>query len=444
MKQPFIRSTRLADYLVAIVLVLVPFHAFLTVWGSALVGHYTALRLWDDALLLVVSGIACFWLAKDAVLRRWFAGGLLVRLIAAYAALTILLGLISYVKGDVAPKALTYGVLVNLRFLAWFLAVLLTAQRSSFLRRYWLRLVVVPAAVVVVFAVLQYTALPHNFLSHFGYNASTTIAPIETINHNTRYIRVQSTLRGANPLGAYVVLVVSTLGVLFVQGRRRTVCVVFGVVSLFALYASGSRSAWIGAFLSLAVVAWLQLKTHRTRIIFGVIGIGILALGASAFLLLRNNISLENAVLHTQKHSAVAASSNSAHASAVKTGLKDVLHQPFGDGPGTAGPASEYNSPHPVRIAEDYYVQIAQETGWLGLALFLSIAILVAVELYAQTSESRLALVAFAGFAGIALVSLLSHAWTDDTLAFLWWGLAGIALAKPLPKGRELDAKRAD
>jgi hypothetical protein len=112
-----------------------------------------------------------------------------------------------------------------------------------------------------------------------------------------------------------------------------------------------------------------------------------------------------------------------------------VFRQPFGDGPGTAGPASVYNGNHGSRIAEDYYVQIAQETGWLGLALFLSVVVLVAMELYAQIGISRLALLLFASLIGVSFVNLLSHAWADDTLAFVWWGLAGIALGKPL-KGK--------
>jgi hypothetical protein len=35
----------------------------------------------------------------------------------------------------------------------------------------------------------------------------------------------------------------------------------------------------------------------------------------------------------------------------------------------------------------------------------------------------------FASLIGITFINFLSHAWTDDTLAYLWWGLAGIALA---------------
>jgi hypothetical protein len=358
-----------------------------------------------------------------------FFRSLLVRLILAYAVLTLLLGAISYAKGDVTVKALAYGILVNLRFFVWFLAVLLTARNSSLLRRNWLKLLLIPAAMVVVFGVLQYTVLPHNFLAHFGYNAATTIAPIETINHNNSYIRVQSTLRGANPLGAYIVVVLSALGVLFVHGKRKVLCVAFGVVALAALYASGSRSAWIGTATSLGVIAWLHLQSQRSRLIFGGIGLAAVVVLAGTYLLLKNNVSLQNEVLHTQQHSAVATTSNGAHASALKNGITDVFHQPFGDGPGTAGPASVYNGSHPARIAENYYVQIAQETGWLGLGLFLAILMLVVMELYEQAYNSRLALVMFASFIGIAFINLLSHAWADATLAYLWWGLAGIALA---------------
>jgi hypothetical protein len=195
MKSITTSSTKVAQALVAAVLVLVPFHAFLTVWGSTLVGHYTLLRLWDDLALLLVAGAATVCLVRDAGTRAWFMESLLVRLIAAYAGLTILLGAVSLARGDVSAKALGYGLLVNLRFLAWFLSVLLVAQRAPVLGKHWVRLVLGPAAVVAVFGALQFTVLPHDFLAHFGYHAATTIAPIETINHNSHYIRVQYRVR---------------------------------------------------------------------------------------------------------------------------------------------------------------------------------------------------------------------------------------------------------
>lgn len=433
MKQLLTPANKFADAVAAIVLAGVPFYAFLTVWGSALVGHYTALRLWDDALLLVLALLAGWWVVKDRSLREWFIHSLLVRLIFAYVLLTLLLGTVALAKGEVTLKALVYGVMINLRFPVWFLAVLLTARRSPYLRRNWLRLLLVPAAIVVVFAVLQYTILPHDFLGHFGYSATTTIAPIETINHNSHYIRAQSTLRGSNPLGAYLVIVLSALAVFALRGgRRRWVCVLFGAVALAALYASGSRSAWIGALLAIGLVIWLSLDTRRKRLIFGGSSILVLALAGGSYLLLQHSTALQNEVLHTQTNSVSRTTSNGAHLSATTDGIKDVLHQPLGDGPGTAGPASVYNGQHPARIAEDYYVQIAQETGWLGLALFLSIVLLVAIELYEQAGTSPLNLVLLASLFGLSFVGLLSHNWADDTLAYVWWGLAGIALARPV------------
>ncbi len=426
-----ITSGRLANTLVASVLVVVPFHAFLTVWGSQIVGHYTALRLWNGVVLSLLVSITVWWLSKDTKVRAWFMGSLLVRLILAYAALTLMLGIVSWFRGDVSPGALAYGVFINLRFLAWFLAVLLTAQRSPWLAGKWVRLVLVPAAVVVAFAVLQYTVLPHSFLTHFGYGPKTVEA-IETINNNPDYIRVQSTLRGANPFGAYLVLILSVLGGLFMASRRRVVCAVFGALAAFALFASGSRSAWGATAVSLAIIVWFWLPKGRSRLVFAGVA-GVFAVAAIAgFFALRHQADLQNAILHTQDSSNISVTSNEAHASALRQGLRDVAQQPLGAGPGTAGPASVHNTVGGPRIAENYYVQIGQEVGWLGLALFLSIIVLVGLELF-QARASLLALVLFASFVGLALVNFVSHAWTDDTLAYLWWGLAGIALAHPLP-----------
>ncbi|MEJ0072844.1 MAG: hypothetical protein WDN27_02010 [Candidatus Saccharibacteria bacterium] len=111
-----------------------------------------------------------------------------------------------------------------------------------------------------------------------------------------------------------------------------------------------------------------------------------------------------------------------------------MLHQPLGDGPGTAGPASEYNGSHPARIAENYYVQIAQEPAGWAWALFLCIVVLVGLELYARVGSSPPGAHRLRQPHRLSFVNLLSHAWADDTLAYVWWGLAAIALAKPIKK----------
>jgi O-antigen ligase len=217
-----------------------------------------------------------------------------------------------------------------------------------------------------------------------------------------------------------------------------------GAIATVALFASGSRSAWIGVVLAVLVIVWRRLPSRQARVVMAVSCVGVAVLAASLFVALRDNTDVQNAILHTQTNSHVATTSNSAHLDATVDGLRDVVHQPLGDGPGTAGPASAHNGTHGVRVAENYYVQIAQETGWLGLTLFIAIVTLVAAELYQRAKTSPLALTLLAALVGMSFVNLLSHAWADDTLAFLWWGLAGIALsAPPAKKGKHARVSSA-
>ena len=202
--------------------------------------------------------------------------------------------------------------------------------------------------------------------------------------------------------------------------------------SVVVLFFTFSRSAWFGAALSVIVILFLSHLSRKTQRIALIAGGVLVVICAVLALSLRNDIKFQNFVFHTQKHSAVKSTSDQGHLLALRTGLKDVAHHPLGYGPGTAGPASYYNTGHPVRIAENYYVQIGQETGWLGLMLFILINIGVGSLLYFRR-EDPLALSLLASLIGLTLINMFSHAWADDTLCYVWWGLAGVALA-PLPK----------
>ena len=47
---------------------------------------------------------------------------------------------------------------------------------------------------------------PLDFLTHFGYNKDTTIAPYDLIDANPNAPRAFATLRGPNDYGAYLIL----------------------------------------------------------------------------------------------------------------------------------------------------------------------------------------------------------------------------------------------
>ena len=292
---------------------------------------------------------------------------------------------------------------------------------------------------VAAIGLLQIFILPHDFLRHFGYGPHT-IPVIETINNNLHYIRIASTLRGANPLGAYLLIPISLLTVLLLNPKRRTwLQAGFLVELLLVLFFSFSRSAWIGAALSIGLILLLSVRTRPSRIMtLSIIGALVVA-GAGLTVAFHRSPRFENFVFHTQKHSAVRTTSDENHLTALKTNAKDILRQPLGRGPGTAGPASLYNVGHQPRIAENYFVQVAQETGWLGFSLFMLINAGVGYLLWLRRADP-LALSLFASLIGLTFINLLSHAWADDTLAYVWWGLAGIAMAPDSKAGQKAEA----
>ncbi len=427
----------------ALILLLMPFHAFLTVSTASLIDHYTAIRLWKEVILVIVGLGTLLLIAIDHKIRSHTLTRRLVWLIFAYVILNLVYGLYVYWKGDVSLKALGYGLVSDLRFPLFFLVTWSMALRTRRLRYHWQILVLSACTGVVAFGLLQAFILPNNFLSFFGYGPGT-IDPFETINQNSDYVRIASTLRGPNPLGAYLIVPISVLTMILVRTKlRRNWHFALLGGALITLFFSFSRSAWIGAAVSMAIILALSIKTKKLqRQVMVAACVGILSLAGLGFAL-RDNSQFQNIVFHTEDKSVIKTSSNDGHLSALQDGAGDIVDNPLGDGPGTAGPASVYN-PHPpeTRIAENYFIQIGQETGILGMLLFILINLGVGYLLWLRRGDP-LALSLFASLIGLTLVNLLSHAWADDTLAYVWWGLAGIAMAPSLVKPTPEPAKTA-
>lgn len=423
-------SVRSANWLVVIVLALVPFHAILTVWGASLGLNYDLLRLWSAFLLLGLSGIVIFWLCTDQDLRNWAKQSYLVRLVAVFATLSVLFGLRGVLLGSVGWEAFGLGLLLNLRYLVFFVVVMFLTRYSTWLREYWFTITMGAGVVVAAFATLQYTVLPHDILRHIGYG-SATIEPFDTINSNADFIRVSSTLRGANPLGAYLLVLITLLVALWGKLSRRVVWSIALGLFAVALFASFSRSAWIGTIASVGIVMLSGLRSRFSRGQLGLILLGIVILTGVAFTAFRGNVFVQNAIFHTDDVSKVAKSSNDQRESALRTAAIQVTKEPLGRGTGSAGPASVHNTAAPSRIAENYYLQIGQETGWFGLFAYLALTVAVGFQLW-QFRRDRVAFGLFAAFVGLGIVNMVSHAWADDTLAFIWWGLAGMMIGSNL------------
>ncbi len=429
---------------IAAVIVIAPFYAPMVIWLSTDVHHLDLLRAWKEIALVFLSFIILFlFLDYQRVFKDLPKRPLLI-LAGLYSLLVIGYGVWDLLGKSITSDAVAYGLLTDLRPVAVLTVAVVTftiSQHKRFGEFPWQKIVIIPAFVVIGFGLLQMTVLPKDFLRHVGYSQSTVV-PYQTVDNQLDIVRVQSTARGPNPLGAYLVVIIVLFTELFIEskGRRRLYWGVAIGCSLVVLYGTYSRSAEAGlllAWLALALIHYRQFLRQNLAPLAGVV-----LLTASLLFIFRNTYLVQNDLFHTSNRSRSPVSSNAERTQAIKSGLEDVWHDPLGRGVGTAGPASLRNRQAPPRIAENYYVQIGQEVGWLGVILFVAINIRL-VQLLWRDRQNMLPRVLLASLVGLTFVNMVSHAWTDDTLAYVWWGLAGIAVAPIIVRESQRKAQKA-
>jgi len=423
------RTSKRLQIALGVILVLLPLHALITTWAASTFGHFDLIRIWKE-LLLVPIGLWAIWNAYSTDYLKVVSKQRLVQLMVLYGVLTLGLGLLAVNGQQVSRTALIYALIINLRFFAIFIIALLVGMHP-FIQSHWKQIVLIPAVAVVGFGLLQQFVLSPDWLRHVGYGSST-IQAFQTVDQKPQYARIQSTLRGANPLGVYLSMIFLACVSFFLIAKKPKwkwgVAVAAVVIVLAGTY---SRSAWVGAAGGLGLLLWIHYSSPKAHKIFLLSATVLLFLGIGSILALRSNSILKNTLLHTDNSSMSAESSNAVRRQAMISGAKEVMSEPLGRGPGTAGPASVRNTGHTPRIAENYYIQIGQEVGIIGMSMFIAITLFVGYVLWTQRGD-QLALILLVSLVAISIANLLSHAWADDTISLLWWGLAGFALSRDI------------
>jgi len=414
----------LAVYRIGLLVVLlgVVLHAPLSVWLSSLWPDYTELiKAWKEILLFGLAIIAALLLTKERKWRRLLQARL-VQLCLGFILLHLLL-LPLFWQG-LAPSVA--GLMIDLRFIAAFLLFYILTVLDPGALRSLVKTTAVGAIIIVGFGLLQITVLPDDFLTHIGYG-KTTITPYSTIDKNPDFVRINSTTRGPNPLGAMGVIYVSLLLAWLMYRWRRlptagqlwTVSGIF--VTLAVIFASFSRSAYAALIASVGIIGVLASKISAKYLFMG-LG-GMVVAGLAVVGLLGSSDWFANVVLHEDPESVVVEKSNPAHLASLEEGASRLARQPLGAGVGSTGSAVLYGTQDGPTI-ENYYLFVAHEAGWLGLAGFMAIVILALKELY-HRRNSWLGVALFASGLGLAIIGLLLPVWTDDTTSITWWALTG-------------------
>ena len=414
----------LAVYRAGLLLVLfgVVVHAPLSVWLSGFWPDYTELiKAWKEIVLFGLAIIAALLLMRDGKWKQ-LLNSRLVQLSLGYIVLHLLL-LPLFWHGLMPAVA---GLMIDLRFVAAFLLFYILVMFDHGALSKIVKTIVIGAGVVVGFGLLQITVLPDDILTHLGYSKST-ITPYNTIDTNPDYVRINSTTRGPNPLGAMALLYI-TLLVVWLMAKWQKMSesqrwygfagVMAGVAVLFASF---SRSAYVAVIISVAVAGALILRISRKKLLAGFGILAVIAVGVVA--LLGSSDWFKNVVLHEDPESSVVEKSNNAHVASLQDGVSRLMKQPLGAGVGSTGSAVIYGDKSGPTI-ENYYLFVAHEAGWLGLAGFIVLMVLIFRQLYLK-KNSWLAVATLSSGIGLAVIGLLLPVWTDDTVSITWWALAG-------------------
>lgn len=409
------------------VFVLLPFHAFLSTWGGTEIGPLWIWKSWKELLLSGMFAVVLVWLViSPGRLRDLFSKQYVV-LLALYVLLTLAMaGIFLNANGADATAA---GLAMNLRYLlAAVLAYILF--RYGNLGEGWLKkagwFLIGTGAFVAIIGILQTLVLPSDFLVRFGYDKETTIAPYTLVDDNPDFLRAFATLRGPNDFGAFLILPI----VLVIAYARRLPLWVSAPALFFmswALVLSSSRSAWLGVLTAFAayggVYVWKRLP--RRYLLGGFVA--LVVAGAVGLYAAVNVPVLRMAVFHSSPGDpSLTEGSTDDHIVATLGGISRVAANPLGCGPGCAGPASYYGDE--PKISESYFVQIAEEVGIVGFALFTAMLVLIGRELLRLSANQQLARVLLAALAGYVVIGLLLHVWADDPLSMTWWMLIAAVL----------------
>lgn len=414
-------------YLVILVVIMagIVIHAPVSVGFGVLFPDYGLLiKSWKEMLLLVLIPLAGVIVTRR---KLWgeLLGSWLFRAIGVYTVIHFVTAVFLWqgVKPGLA------GLAVDLRYLLFFILVYIAVRVLPRARRQLLLAATIGAFVVVCFATLQ-LFLPPDILTRIGYS-NATIAPYLTVDKNPNYIRVNSTLRGPNPLGAYAGIVLSVLAAALVKmklnlrdKRVSAAAVILGICSIVALWVSYSRSALVAGMVGIGIVVFNTTLGKLSRKVWIALVLLFIIVAGGLFIS-KDTDFVSNVLLHENTHGGSSISSNEGHVTSLSDGMQRVMTRPFGAGVGTTGSASLFGS-SPFLI-ENQYLFIGHEVGWAGALLFIFIFVMIMVRLW-QVRSDWLALGVFGAGVSLALIGLLLPVWTDDTVSIIWWGMAAIVL----------------
>ncbi|MEI8230783.1 MAG: O-antigen ligase family protein [Candidatus Peregrinibacteria bacterium] len=470
---------QLRERLTLLLILALPFHAFAVTVATRILkgpGHapLAILAVWKEALLVVILAIICI-----EIVRKCFGQerscpthlDALDILIIALILLGLAISLFSYPLSAIRSSLFTVALGFKYDFLP--LLAFLLARRvpwSQWLKANIEKWLLIIGVAIAAFGILSFV-LPSSIFVVLGYSpiyslyfTDGPLAAFQMIG-DTKLHRIQSVMSGPNQLGLWLILPLCIALSQWVKKLWDPKIVLSLLILGIALILTFSRTAWIAAFVGTLVAFTISLPPRlRREAIITVLAsaaiVGILAIFLFPDVLFRLG-------------------SSRGHFERPIEGIQQMIAHPFGQGLGSAGPASHRGRDTCIMLrqgddpswaknlpklcvfvggaqvqpkdrvclcpflTENWYVQVGVETGFIGFALFLALTILLIRKLWQQSfiqmdeTKRKWKLVSqlianrypLLAFAALSVAALFLHAWEDAAIAYALWILAGISLS---------------
>lgn len=408
---------KILGYGVCTILILMPFHGLISVVGGRLTGHMGLVQAWKEVLLLGLAVVAVVGLTQKRL--SWPKLDAVNKSVLGVLSAALLVSIFRLVE----LRALAFGVKTDLLLFLIFALAQLAAPFFSQDRLF--KILIWPATMVALLALMQVYAIPLSWLAALGYNPAT-INPVQLVDPALWFVRAFSTLGGPNQLGAYLILPAS-LALVWIIQRRTWLLLAPLAVMVAANILSFSRSSWLGLIVASATAIFLLLK-RRARWLFTVFTVLAFLVGwllVSPVVKSPTNSLPQYVLLHGRIFETKVEGSDAERISSARKSFQLVIANPLGLGLGKAGPASAHAGQTPI-ITENWYLQIALEMGIIGLLAYLVFFTISAVWLYRSSQKDQpISTGLLAALVGILVANMFLHTWADSSLALVFFAAFG-------------------
>jgi len=401
--------------LMIILLALTPLHGLLStflLYKLELV-NYAGVSLliaaWKEllvGLLAVIAVVSCLVKRREMTGVQWF--------IIGFVAVGLIVSLINWQQ--VSLTQFIWGARTEWSFLVLLFALVFLMREWTKQQVATLVKVAIGTGVVVLIWGLLVQLVGAEFLVNLGYRNDWSTFYLDQApafcqkEGGVDFCRMQSTFVGPNRYAAYLLVMLP----LFWFGIKRTwqkyLLVLLGVISLGLTLSS---TAWMALGLMVVVyLAWfyrrLWLKYWK---VIGGVGVVVVLVGGVLAIIFGNR---------------VLDASGSEHFVRTLAAWHTFVENPLGFGVGTAGPAS-YKVGDGF-IPENWYLQVAVNTGIFGLVMFMAIWVEVFRKIHADCKRkvSKWQLIAGLALIGVLAQNFFLHTWEEPGVYVVLLFLVGV------------------